>query len=65
VVVEAGSSVIYCRVVHIFAKDTEEKVATKHVEIETGVRGNLVLSFVTTIASLVTAGYLLVKKSTK
>lgn len=52
-------------VLYIFAKNTEEKVATKHAEIETGVRGNLVLSFVTTIASLLTAGYLLVKKSTK
>lgn len=52
-------------VLYIFAKDTEEKVATKHVEIETGVRGNLVLSFVTTIASLLTAGYLLVKNSKK
>ena len=44
---------------------SEEKVATKHAEIETGVRGNLVLSFVTTIASLLTAGYLLVKNSKK
>ena len=52
-------------VLYIFAKDTEEKVATKHVEIETGVRGNLLLSFVTTIASLLTAGYLLVKNSKK
>lgn len=39
--------------------------ATKHAEIETGVRGNLLLSFVTTIASLLTAGYLLVKNSKK
>lgn len=52
-------------VLYVFAKDTEEKVATKHTEIETGVRGNLLLSFVTTIASLLTAGYLLVKKSKK
>ena len=52
-------------VLYIFAKNTEEKAATKHVEIETGVRGNLLLAFVTTIASLFTAGYLLVKKSTK
>ena len=52
-------------VLYIFAKDTEEKVATKHAEIQTGVRGNLVLSFVTIIVSLLTAGYLLVKKSTK
>lgn len=50
---------------YVFAKNTEEKVATKHAEIETGVRGNLLLSFVTTITSLLTAGYLLVKKSTK
>lgn len=55
-------------VLYIFAKDTEtasNNKATKHAEIETGVRGNLLLSFVTTIASLLTAGYLLVKKSTK
>lgn len=55
-------------VLYVFAKDTEtasNNKATKHAEIETGVRGNLVLSFVTTIASLLTAGYLLVKKSTK
>lgn len=52
-------------VLYIFAKNTEEKAATKHTEIETGVRGNLLLSFVTTITSLLTAGYLLVKKSTK
>ena len=58
-------------VLYIFAKDTEaasnnkESSTTKHVEIETGVRGNLLLSFATTIASLLTAGYLLVKKSTK
>lgn len=55
-------------VLYIFAKDTEatsNSKATKHTEIETGVRGNLALSFVTTIASLLTAGYLLVKKSTK
>lgn len=52
-------------VLYVFAKDTEEKAATKHTEIETGVRENLLLSFVTTIASLLTAGYLLVKKSTK
>lgn len=49
-------------VLYIFAKNVEEKTATKHVEIETGVRGNLLLSFVTTIASLSAAGYLLVKK---
>lgn len=52
-------------VLYVFAKNTEEKTATKHVEIETGVRGNLLLAFVTTIASLLTAGYLLVKKTTK
>lgn len=55
-------------VLYVFAKDTEaasNNKATKHAEIETGVRGNLLLSFVTTIASLLTAGYLLVKKSTK
>ena len=52
-------------VLYVFAKDAEEKVATKHTEIETGVRGNLALSFVTTVVSLVMAGYLLVKKSTK
>lgn len=53
-------------VLYVFAKDTDENVSTKkHVEIETGVRGNLLLSFVTTIASLLAAGYLLVKKSTK
>lgn len=55
-------------VLYVFAKDTEavsNSKATKHAEIETGVRGNLVLSFVTTIASLLTAGYLLVKKSAK
>lgn len=55
-------------VLYIFAKDAEaasNNKATKHAEIETGVRGNLVLSFVTTITSLLTAGYLLVKKSTK
>lgn len=52
-------------VLYIFAKNAEEEVATKHTEIETGVRGNLVLSFVTTIASLLTAGYLLVKNSKK
>ena len=52
-------------VLYVFAKNTEEKVATKHTEIETGVRGNLVLSFATTIASLLTAGYLLVKNSKK
>lgn len=55
-------------VLYVFTKDTEEasnNKATKHAEIETGVRGNLVLSFVTTIASLLTAGYLLVKKSKK
>lgn len=56
-------------VLYIFAKDAEAAAsnnkATKHAEIETGVRGNLVLSFVTTIASLLTAGYLLVKKSAK
>lgn len=52
-------------VLYVFAKNTEEKTATKHVEIETGVRGNLLLAFVTTIASLLTAGYLLVKKSKK
>lgn len=55
-------------VLYVFAKDTEvasNNKATKHAEIETGVRGNLVLSFVTTIASLLTAGYLLVKKSAK
>lgn len=50
-------------VLYIFAKNAEEKTATKHVEIETGVRGNLLLSFATTIASLLAAGYLLVKKS--
>lgn len=55
-------------VLYIFAKDAEaasNNKATKHTEIETGVRGNLVLSFVTTIASLLTAGYLLVKNSKK
>lgn len=52
-------------VLYVFAKNTEEKAATKHVEIETGMRSNLLLAFVTTIASLLTAGYLLVKKSTK
>lgn len=55
-------------VLYVFAKDAEaasNNKATKHAEIETGVRGNLVLSFVTTIASLLTAGYLLVKKSAK
>lgn len=55
-------------VLYVFAKDAEaasNNKATKHVEIETGVRGNLVLSFVTTITSLLTAGYLLVKKSAK
>ena len=55
-------------VLYVFAKDTEvasNNKATKHTEIETGVRGNLLLSFVTTIESLLTAGYLLVKKSTK
>lgn len=59
-------------VLYIFEKNTEaasnNKVngsTAKHAEIETGVRGNLVLSFVTTITSLVMAGYLLVKKSTK
>ena len=55
-------------VLYVFAKDTEaasNNKATKHAEIETGVRGNLLLSFVTTIASLLTAGYLLVKNSKK
>ena len=55
-------------VLYVFAKDTEaasNNKATKHAEIETGVQGNLLLSFVTTIASLLTAGYLLVKKSAK
>ena len=55
-------------VLYVFAKDAEaasNNKETKHAEIETGVRGNLLLSFVTTIASLMTAGYLLVKKSTK
>lgn len=52
-------------VLYVFAKNTEEKTATKHVEIKTGVRGNLLLPFVTTIASLLTAGYLLMKKSMK
>ena len=52
-------------VLYVFAKDTEEKVSTKHAEIETGLRGNLLLSFATTIASLLTAGYLLVKNSKK
>lgn len=55
-------------VLYVFAKDAEaasNSKATKHAEIETGVRGNLVLSFVTTIASLLTAGYLLVKNSKK
>lgn len=55
-------------VLYVFAKDTEatsNNKATKHTEIETGVRGNLLLSFVTTIASLLTAGYLLVKNSKK
>ena len=55
-------------VLYVFARDTEaasNNKATKHTEIETGVRGNLVLSFVTTIASLLTAGYLLVKNSKK
>lgn len=50
---------------YVFAKNAEEKAVAKHVEIETGVRGNSLLSFVTTIVSLVTAGYLLVKKSAK
>lgn len=52
-------------VLYVFAKDTEEKVATKRAEIETGLRSNLLLAFATTIASLLTAGYLLAKKSTK
>ena len=52
-------------ILYVFAKNAEEKATTKHVEIETGVRGNLLLAFATTIASLLTAGYLLVKKSTK
>lgn len=55
-------------VLYVFAKNTEaasNNKATKHAEIETGVRGNLLLAFVTTIASLLTAGYLLVKKSKK
>lgn len=55
-------------VLYVFARDTEaasNNKATKHAEIETGVRGNLLLSFVTTIASLLTAGYLLVKNSKK
>lgn len=55
-------------VLYVFAKDAEaasNSKATKHTEIETGVRGNLALSFVTTIASLLMAGYLLVKKSKK
>lgn len=55
-------------VLYVFAKNTEvasNNKATKHAEIETGVRGNLLLSFVTTIASLLTAGYLLVKNSKK
>lgn len=55
-------------VLYVFAKDAEaasNNKETKHAEIETGVRGNLVLSFVTTVVSLVMAGYLLVKKSTK
>lgn len=50
-------------VLYVFAKNAEEATATKHVEIETGVRGNLLLAFATTIASLLTAGYLLIKKS--
>lgn len=53
-------------VLYVFAKSADENVSTKkHVEIETGLRGNLLLSFVTTVASLLAAGYLLVKKSTK
>lgn len=55
-------------VLYVFVKDAEaasNNKATRHSEIETGVRGNLVLSFVTTVVSLVMAGYLLVKKSTK
>lgn len=55
-------------VLYVFAKDTvtaSNNKETKHAEIETGVRGNLLLSFVTTIASLLTAGYLLVKNSKK
>lgn len=55
-------------VLYIFAKNAEatsNSKATKRAEIETGVRGNLLLSFVTTIASLLTAGYLLVKNSKK
>ena len=52
-------------VLYVFAKNADEKAATKHVEIETGMRSNLLLAFVTTIASLLTAGYLLVKKSKK
>lgn len=55
-------------VLYVFAKDTEaasNNKATKHTEIETGVRGNMALSFITTIASLLTAGYLLVKNSKK
>lgn len=55
-------------VLYVFAKDAEaasNNKETKHAEIETGIRGNLLLSFVTTIASLLTAGYLLVKKSAK
>lgn len=50
-------------VLYVFAKNVEKKTDTKHVGIETGVKGNLLLSFVTTIASLLAAGYLLVKKS--
>lgn len=51
-------------VLYIFAKNTDENISTKkRVEIETGVRGNLLLSFATTITSLLAAGYLLVKKS--
>lgn len=55
-------------VLYVFARDTEaasNNKETKHAEIETGVRGNLALSFVTTVVSLVMAGYLLVKKTTK
>ena len=55
-------------VLYVFTKDVEvasNNKATKHTEIDTGVRGNLLLSFVTTIASLLTAGYLLVKNSKK
>lgn len=53
-------------VLYVFTKNADENVSVKkHVEIETGIKGNLLLSFAMTIASLLAAGYLLVKKSTR